>query len=75
VAVVSSESNLPGVGATSTSAKDTTFDNLALVLDITEKLAGFAQTIPFIAPAAGFLSQILKAYKVCLNDYHSFFSF
>ncbi|KAJ7879081.1 ankyrin repeat-containing domain protein [Mycena olivaceomarginata] len=51
------------IGAISTSTKDSTVDNAVLVLDIVEKLSGFAQTIPFIAPAAGFLSQILKAYK------------
>ncbi|KAJ7319384.1 hypothetical protein DFH08DRAFT_1086266 [Mycena albidolilacea] len=45
------------------STNDSAIDNAVLVLDIVEKLSGFAQTIPFIAPAAGFLSQILKAYK------------
>ncbi|KAJ7498167.1 ankyrin repeat-containing domain protein [Mycena galericulata] len=47
-------------------AKDSLVDNIALALDIATKLAGFVQTVPFIAPAAGFLSQILKAYKVDL---------
>jgi hypothetical protein len=58
------------IGATST--KDSAVDNAVLVLDIVEKLSGFAQTIPFIAPAAGFLSQILKAYKVRVNNNRSF---
>jgi hypothetical protein len=61
------------IGAISTSTKDSTVDNAVLVLDIVEKLSGFAQTIPFIAPAAGFLSQILKAYKVRMNNNRSFF--
>jgi hypothetical protein len=39
-------------------------DNVALALDVAEKLAGFAQTVPFIAPVAGFLSLIVKAYTV-----------
>ncbi|KAJ7723733.1 hypothetical protein DFH07DRAFT_1067168 [Mycena maculata] len=63
VATAPSARDLPVAGANSTGTKDSVIDNLALALDVTEKLASFAQTIPFIAPAAGFLSQILKTYK------------
>ncbi|KAJ7110801.1 ankyrin repeat-containing domain protein [Mycena crocata] len=45
-------------------ATDLGIDNIALVFDLAEKLAGFFQTgVPFIAPVAGCLSQIAKAYK------------
>ncbi|KAJ7118134.1 hypothetical protein C8R44DRAFT_673631, partial [Mycena epipterygia] len=38
-------------------------DNIALTLGLVEKLAGLFQTVPFIAPVAGAMSEILKAYK------------
>ncbi|KAJ7079503.1 hypothetical protein C8R43DRAFT_1053075 [Mycena crocata] len=38
-------------------------DNVALALDIIEKLAGVVETVPFIAPIAGSFSQIIKACK------------
>ncbi|KAF7358982.1 hypothetical protein MSAN_01238700 [Mycena sanguinolenta] len=38
-------------------------DNAAFALDVVEKLAAFAQTVPFVAPVAGFLSQIVKVYN------------
>ncbi|KAJ7206286.1 ankyrin repeat-containing domain protein [Mycena pura] len=50
-------------GAEITNSKDLVIDNISLALDVAEKLAGFVQTVPFIAPAAEFLSQIVKAYK------------
>jgi hypothetical protein len=58
------ENHNPAGLANTSRAKDAAVDNMTLLLDVTEKLAGFAQTIPFIAPAAGFLSQVLKVYKV-----------
>lgn len=67
--VVLSPSDPPAVEPTSHDSKPLVVDNLALAFDITEKLAGFVQTVPFIAPAAGVLGQIVKAYKVCLNSY------
>ncbi|KAJ7246198.1 ankyrin repeat-containing domain protein [Mycena rebaudengoi] len=58
------ENHNPAGLANTSRAKDAAVDNMTLLLDVTEKLAGFAQTIPFIAPAAGFLSQVLKVYKM-----------
>ncbi|KAF7358528.1 hypothetical protein MVEN_00903700 [Mycena venus] len=49
------------------SKKDVVIDNLTLVFDTAEKLAELAQNVPFIAPVAGALSQILKAYKEVKN--------
>ncbi|KAJ6487633.1 ankyrin repeat-containing domain protein [Mycena sanguinolenta] len=63
VAVTSSGSGTPAIEVEPTSAKTPLVDNLTLALEVTEKLATFAQKIPFIAPIAGVLSQILKTYK------------
>ncbi|KAJ7269695.1 hypothetical protein C8J57DRAFT_1227412 [Mycena rebaudengoi] len=63
LAVTSSAKNPPSVGMKSASTKDSVVDNLRLVVDVVEKLTGFVQTIPFIAPVAGCLSQIIKVYK------------
>ncbi|KAJ7434127.1 hypothetical protein B0H11DRAFT_2258741 [Mycena galericulata] len=65
IVVVPSAGNFPlaAAAAKSTNSQDVVIDNIALALDMAEKLAGFAQTVPFIAPAAGFLSQIVKTYK------------
>ncbi|KAJ7617291.1 hypothetical protein FB45DRAFT_801092, partial [Roridomyces roridus] len=59
----SSSTAHPTAQRSTSGSKDFVVSNAALVLDIVEKLSGFAQTIPFIAPAAGFLSQIVKAYQ------------
>ncbi|KAJ7292767.1 hypothetical protein C8J57DRAFT_1210486 [Mycena rebaudengoi] len=53
----------PVTSGTSTNLKDGPVDNIALALDVAEKLAGLFQTVPFIGPAAGALSQILKAHN------------
>ncbi|KAJ7227586.1 hypothetical protein B0H12DRAFT_1193209 [Mycena haematopus] len=63
VTVVPSANDSPIAGAEVTNSKDLAIDNLALAFDVAEKLAGFVQTVPFIAPAAGLLSQIAKVYK------------
>ncbi|KAJ7646424.1 hypothetical protein DFH06DRAFT_578585 [Mycena polygramma] len=57
---------LPVAGADS---KELVIDNLRLVFDVVEKLGGFAQTVPFIAPVAGLLSQIVKGYNE-IKDTH-----
>ncbi|KAJ7269766.1 ankyrin repeat-containing domain protein [Mycena rebaudengoi] len=62
-AVTSSAKDPPSVGMKSTSMKDSVVDNVRLAVDVAEKLAGFVQTVPFIAPVAGCLSQIIKVYK------------
>ncbi|KAJ7434133.1 hypothetical protein B0H11DRAFT_2296458 [Mycena galericulata] len=63
--VVPAAGDFPAAGAAakSTNSQDCVIDNIALALDMAEKLAGFVKTVPFIAPAAGFLSQIVKTYK------------
>ncbi|KAJ7079508.1 ankyrin repeat-containing domain protein [Mycena crocata] len=38
-------------------------DNIALTLGLVEKVAALFQTVPFIAPVAALMSEILKAYK------------
>ncbi|KAJ7285924.1 ankyrin repeat-containing domain protein [Mycena rebaudengoi] len=62
-AVTSSAKDPPTFGTKSTRMKDSVVDNVALAVDVVEKLAGFVQTVPFIAPVAGCLSQIIKVYK------------
>jgi hypothetical protein len=51
--------------------EDVVVSNISLALDVAEKLAGFFQTVPFVALAAGVLSQGLKVYKVRLDKYFS----
>ncbi|KAJ7473700.1 ankyrin repeat-containing domain protein [Mycena galericulata] len=65
IVVVPAAGDFPAgdTAAKSTNSKDIVIDNIALALDMAEKLAGFVKTVPFIAPAAGFLSQIVKTYK------------
>ncbi|KAJ7769707.1 hypothetical protein B0H14DRAFT_352620 [Mycena olivaceomarginata] len=63
VPMVPSANDSPIASAKVTNSKDLAIDNIALAFDVAEKLAGFVQTVPFIAPAAGFLSQIVKVYK------------
>ncbi|KAJ7434118.1 ankyrin repeat-containing domain protein [Mycena galericulata] len=65
IVVVPASGDFPAAGAAakSTKSQDCVIDNIALALDMAEKLAGFVKTVPFIAPAAGFLSQIVKTYK------------
>ncbi|KAJ7653578.1 ankyrin repeat-containing domain protein [Mycena polygramma] len=58
--VPAAESSPPIAGEDS---KELVIDNLRLVLDVIDKLGGFAQTVPFIAPVAGLLSNIAKAYN------------
>ncbi|KAJ7255942.1 hypothetical protein C8J57DRAFT_1344803 [Mycena rebaudengoi] len=54
----------PPVGAnTMSTMEDTEVDNVALAFDVAEKLAGFVQTVPLIAPVARFFSQTVKVYK------------
>ncbi|KAJ7269760.1 ankyrin repeat-containing domain protein [Mycena rebaudengoi] len=60
---MSSAKDPPSVDTKSTRTKDSVVDNVALAVDVAEKLAGFVQTVPFIAPVAGCLSQIIKVYK------------
>ncbi|KAJ7827574.1 hypothetical protein B0H13DRAFT_2439244 [Mycena leptocephala] len=43
--------------------EDAVVSNISLALDVAEKLAGYFRTVPFVAPAAGLLSQGLKVYK------------
>ncbi|KAJ7926469.1 hypothetical protein B0H13DRAFT_2265901, partial [Mycena leptocephala] len=58
-----SRSKFPFTGGKSRKDPTVVVDNIALAVDVAEKLAGFVQTIPFIGPAAGFLAQIVNVYK------------
>ncbi|KAJ7613825.1 hypothetical protein DFH06DRAFT_136367 [Mycena polygramma] len=62
-AVAASSDDLPLAGFKPTDSRDIVIDNLGVAFDVAEKLVGFAQTVPFIAPVAGLLSQIVKTYN------------
>ncbi|KAJ7187375.1 hypothetical protein C8R46DRAFT_1184977 [Mycena filopes] len=50
-------------GTQSMNVKEVVLDSFGLALDVVEKLAGFGETIPFVAPVANVLSQLVKGYK------------
>ncbi|KAJ7260217.1 ankyrin repeat-containing domain protein [Mycena rebaudengoi] len=60
VAISPSES-VPG--NVTPNSKDLVVDQLSLAVDAAEKLAGLVTNVPFIAPVAGLLSQIVTVYK------------
>ncbi|KAJ7092512.1 ankyrin repeat-containing domain protein [Mycena crocata] len=60
-ALVSPAENYPPV--VGVKGKDLVVDNIALALDVVDSLAEFLRSVPFIAPAAGVLSQLVTAYK------------
>ncbi|KAJ7127852.1 ankyrin repeat-containing domain protein [Mycena epipterygia] len=60
---VSPANDPPVTGAKSTLGSELVIDNIALTLNLVENLAGFFQTVPFIAPVAGLMSEILKIYQ------------
>ncbi|KAJ7883307.1 hypothetical protein B0H13DRAFT_1890457 [Mycena leptocephala] len=49
-------------GIPSTTTTDSTIDELTLVLSLVQQVANMVQKIPFVAPAAAIMSEILKAY-------------
>jgi hypothetical protein len=65
VAISPSES-VPG--NVTPNSKDLVVDQLGLAVDAAEKLAALVTTVPFIAPVAGILSQIVTVYKVGLDS-------
>jgi hypothetical protein len=46
-------------------------ENIAITIGLVEKAADLLQTLPFIAPVASLMSEILKAYKVRLKHQDS----
>ncbi|KAJ6585683.1 hypothetical protein B0H19DRAFT_1110477 [Mycena capillaripes] len=61
--ITSSAKDPPTVGMKSMNTKELVVDNVALLADIAEQVSGFIESVPFIAPLAGCLSQIIKVYK------------
>lgn len=59
--------NINSQGIQSTITTDSAIDNLALVLNLVQQVMNVVQKVPFVAPVAAAMSEILKAYKVCFR--------
>ncbi|KAJ6586291.1 ankyrin repeat-containing domain protein [Mycena vulgaris] len=60
-----SASETPGVdpGPIATSAASATIDNLTVALGLVQQVVNIVQKVPFIAPAAALMAELLKVYK------------
>jgi hypothetical protein len=54
--------------ALSVSKSAVVVDNLTVTLALVQQVAKIGQQVPWIAPAAALMSEILNIYKVCSND-------
>jgi hypothetical protein len=47
---------------------DLVVDNLTVTLALVQQVANIIKKVPWIAPVAALMSELLEAYKVCSND-------
>ncbi|KAJ7464497.1 hypothetical protein FB451DRAFT_440150 [Mycena latifolia] len=58
-----SAGNPPSASAKSTSKGDTAIDNVALALNLAQQVGNIVQKVPFIAPTAALMLELVKVYK------------